>query len=159
MMFVTVMILILSMALLLFYLQAICQKILLRRAHQEFYHCIVNANRLEFPYVRSAIEDYDAPLDYTRFRMQLKCDFLALNYLLKNAVNATQRLSRDEKRLVLYFKVLFFMLGVSHLAGVGEKGIMLKLTSVLQFFGNVLGERVSQIRFGNMTASEYLLSL
>ncbi|HEX5481929.1 MAG TPA: hypothetical protein VFZ08_04815 [Terriglobia bacterium] len=158
-MFVAIMILVLSTALLLFYLQTICQRILLRRAHEEFYHCIVNANRLEFPFVRSAIEDYEVPLDYARFRMQLKCDFLALNYLLKNAVNATQRLSRDERLLVLYFKVLFFMLGASHLVGVGEKGFMLKLTSILQFFGNVLGERVSKIRLGNMTASEYLLSL
>src|SRR5487761_954002 len=157
-MFVATLILIMSTALLL-YLQTACQKILRRRAHQEFYHSIVNANRLEFPFVRSAIQDFDAPLDYTRFRMQLKCDFLALTYLMKNAVNSSQRLSKDEKLLALYFRALFFMLGVFHIAGVGEKVFMLKLTSILQYFGNVLGERVSQIRFGNMTASEYLLSL
>lgn len=158
-MFEAILILIISTALLLFYLQATCQKILLARAHQEFYHSIVNANRLEFPFVRSAIEDYDAPLDYTRFCMQLKCDFLALTYLLKNAANSTQRFSRDEKLLVLYFRVLFFLLGPFHLFGVGEKAFMLKLASILEYFGNVLGERVSKIRFGNMTASEYLLSL
>ncbi|MGH9358813.1 MAG: hypothetical protein ACRD22_03645 [Terriglobia bacterium] len=158
-MFEATLILIMSAALLLFYLQTACQKILRRRAHQEFYHSIVNANRLEFPFVRSAIQDFDAPLDYTRFRMQLKCDFLALTYLLKNAVNSSQRLSKDEKLLALYFRALFFMLGVFHLGGVGEKVFMIKLTSILQYFGNVLGERVSQIRFGNMTASEYLLSL
>ena|SRR5487761_198955 len=158
-MFVATLILIMSTALLLFYLQTACQKILRRRAHQEFYHSIVNANRLEFPFVRSAIQDFDAPLDYTRFRMQLKCDFLALTYLMKNAVNSSQRLSKDEKLLALYFRTMFFLLGVFHIAGVGEKVFMLKLTSILQYFGNVLGERVSQIRFGNMTASEYLLSL
>jgi hypothetical protein len=158
-MVVATLILILSTALLLFYLQAICQKILQRRAHQEFYHSIVNANRLEFPFVRSAIEDYDAPLDYSRFRMQLKCDFLALTYLLKNAANSSQKLAKDEKLLILYFRVLFFFLGVFHMAGIGEKVSMLKLTSILEYFSNVLGERVSKIRFGNMTASEYLLSL
>src|SRR5487761_714301 len=113
-MFVATLILIMSTALLL-YLQTACQKILRRRAHQEFYHSIVNANRLEFPFVRSAIEDYDAPLDYTRFRMQLKCDFLALTYLMKNALNSTQKLSRDEKFLVLYSKTLFFTLSLVHL--------------------------------------------
>lgn len=158
-MFEAILILIISTALLLFYLQAVCQKILERRANEEFYHSIVNANRLEFPFVRTAIEDFDTPLDYTRFCMQLKCDFLALTYLLKNAANAKQRLSKDERLLVLYFKVLFFLLGPFHLFGVGEKAFMLKLTSILEYFGNVLGERVSKIRFGNMTASEYLLSL
>ena len=158
-MFEATMILIISTALLLFYLQTACQKILRSRAHQEYYHSIVNANRLEFPFVRSAIEDYDAPLDYTRFRMQLKCDYLALTYLMKNALNSRRRLSRDEKILALYSNALFFLLSVFHLAGVGEKSVMLRLASILQYFGNVLGERVSKVRFGNMTASEYLLSL
>ncbi|MGH9355042.1 MAG: hypothetical protein ACRD10_02835 [Terriglobia bacterium] len=158
-MFVATLILIMSTALLLFYLQTACHRILRRRAHQEFYHSIVNANRLEFPFVRSAIQDFDAPLDYTRFRMQLKCDFLALTYLLKNAANSSQRLSKDEKLLALYLRALLGALGAFHMAGVGEKACMLKITSILQYFGNVLGERVSHIRFGNMTASEYLLSL
>ncbi|MGH9450321.1 MAG: hypothetical protein ACRD11_07230 [Terriglobia bacterium] len=158
-MFEGVLILIVSAALLLFYLQAVCQKILGRRAHEEYYHSIVNANRLEFPYVRTAIQEYDAPLDYRRFRMQLKCDYLALAYLMRNALNTTQRLSRDEKILVLYTHSLFFLLSIFHLAGIGEKSVMLKLASILQYFGNVLGERVSKLRFGNMTASEYLLSL
>jgi hypothetical protein len=158
-MFVAVTILIVSTALLLFYLQATCERILRRRAHEEFYHSIVNANRLEFPYVRTTIQEYDVPVDYGRFRVQLKCDFLALTYLLKNAVNTKQRLSRDEKALIIYFKALFFFLSIFHVAGFGEKAFMLKLTSILQFFSNVLGERVSKIRFGDITASEYLLSL
>jgi hypothetical protein len=157
--YMAVAVLIISTALWLFYLQAICEKILRRRAHEEFYHSVVNANRLEFPYVRAAIEEYDAPLDYRRFRMQLKCDFLALTYLLKSAVNSSQKLSQDERKLVLYSRVLFLLLAISHVAGFGEKLLMLKLTSVLQFFSNVLGERVSKVRFGDITASEYLLSL
>jgi hypothetical protein len=152
-------ILISSTALFLFYLQTTCERILRQRAHEEFYHSVVNANRLEFPYVRTAIEEYDAPLDYRRFRMQLKCDFLALTYLLKSAVNSSKRLSRDERKLVLYSRILFLLLAISHIAGFGEKLLMLKLTSVLQFFSNVLGERVSKMRFGDITASEYLLSL
>jgi hypothetical protein len=155
----SVAILIISTALLLFYLQKACEKILRQRADQDFYHSIVNANRLEFPYVRAAIEEYDAPLEYRRFRMQLKCDFLALTYLLKSAVNSSQRLSGDERKLVLYSRVLFCLLAVCHVLGFGEKLLMLKLTSVLQFFSNVLGERVSKVRFGDITASEYLLSL
>jgi hypothetical protein len=158
-MYLAVAIFIVSAASLLFYLQATCEEILRRRSHEEFYHSIVNANRLEFPFVRAAVEEYDAPVDYGRFRMQLKCDFLALTYLLRNAVNSSQRLSSEEKRLVLYFRGLFLLLAFGHVAGVGERLLILKLTSVLQFFSNVLGERVSKMRFGDISASEYLLSL
>lgn len=152
-------VLVISGALFLFYLQATCQKILRRHFEQEFYHAIVNANRLEFPFVRRVLEEFDVPLDYQRFRMQLKCDFLALTYLLRNAVNARQRLSRQEWLLVFYFRALLFGLGVSHLLGFNERSRILKMTSVLEYFANVLGERVNLIRFGNMTASDYLLSL
>jgi hypothetical protein len=158
-MYLAVAILIISAALLLFYIQATCQRILRRRAHQEFYHSIVNANRLEFPYVRTAIQEYDAPLDYGRFRMQLRCDFLALHYLLKNAANTRLELSRDEKLLVFNFRILFLLLAACHVFSFGEKSILLKLTSILQYFSNVLGERVSKISFGDLTASEYLLGL
>jgi len=152
-------ILVFSTALFLFYLQATCQRILRRQFGHEFFHSIVNANRLEFPYVRRVIEEYDAPVDYARFRMQLKCDFLALTYLLKNAANVRGRLSRKELLLVQYFRALFAVLSIAHWVGRGERHSILKMTAVLEYFANVLGERVNLIRFGNMSASDYLLSL
>jgi hypothetical protein len=36
---------------------------------------------------------------------------------------------------------------------------VLRLTTILQYFANVVGERVSMIRFGNLSASDYLLNL
>jgi hypothetical protein len=153
------MILITSTALLFYYLQSACERVLQREFAHEFFQAIVNANRLEFPLVRQAIEEFNAPLDYEQFRMQLKCDFLALTYLLRNAANEKQRLSRDERILSVYFQFLSVLLSVFHWFGVGERSFFLRLISILQYFGNVLGERVSKVRFGNITASEYLLSL
>jgi hypothetical protein len=152
-------IVVVSTALLLFYLQSVCSKILGRRFEQDFYHAIVNANRLEFPFVRSAVEEYEVPVDYPRFRMQLKCDFLALTYLLRNAANATRRLSRQEWLLVWYFRGTYLFLGAFHVLGLSERPWILRMTRVLEYFANVLGERVSSVRFGDISASEYLLSL
>src|SRR5579872_1137389 len=87
-MFLGIMILILSAALFMFYLQAICAVILRRRLNQQFFHSVVEANRLHFPFVRKAVQDFGVPVDYERFRMQLKGDFLALTHLLKNAHDA-----------------------------------------------------------------------
>ena len=158
-MFLAALVLILSTALFFFYLQAACQRVLRRSFDQDYFRSIVNANRLEFPSVRRALEDFDASLDYPRVRMMLKCDFLALAYLLKNAANVSQRYSRDECLLILYFRLIFLSLLARRSFGLSLKPAVLKLTAILQYFANVVGQRVNAVRFGNLTASDYLLNI
>src|SRR5215470_11510929 len=128
-MFMGFVVLIFSTALIMFYLQAACQRILRREFGHEFFHAVVNANRLEFPFVRKALEEFDAPVDYPRHRMQLKCDFLALTYLLKNACNARRRFSSQEWLLARYFQAIFFALITAHALRLNERALVLKLTS------------------------------
>jgi hypothetical protein len=158
-MFIAALILILSVALIPFYLQAACQRVLRREFSQEFFQAIVNANRLEFPSVRKAIEDFGSPVEYPRLTLMLKCDFLSLTYLLKNAANVNQRYSKEELLLIYYFRFVFVSLMVRHWLKLRETPAALKLTSILQYFANVVGERVNTVRFGNLTASDYLLNL
>lgn len=158
-MFLASLILILSTALCLFYFQATCQRVLRKQFEQEYFHSIVNANRLEFPSVRRALEDFDAPVDYPRLRTMLKCDFLALTYLLKNAANVNQRYSRDELLLIVYFRVVLLSLAARHLLRMKEKPAVLRLTQILKFFANVVGQRVNMVRFGNLTAADYLTNI
>ena len=152
-------VLILSAALFFFYLHVICQKILRRQFDREYFESIVNANRLEFPSLRKSLEELGAPVDYPRLRVMLKCDFLALTYLLKNAANVNQRYSNEEQLLILYCRWQFLSLAVRRLLKVGEKKAILRVTSVLQYFANVVGQRVNTVRFGNLTAADYLLNL
>jgi hypothetical protein len=158
-MILATLILILSTAMFFFYFQVTCQKILRRQFDREYFQSIANANRLEFPSLRKSLEEFGAPVDYPRLRMMLKCDFLALTYLLKNAANVNQRYSRDERFLILYFRWQFLSLAARRLLRVGEKKAALKLTAVLQYFANVVGQRVNTVRFGNLTAADYLLNL
>jgi hypothetical protein len=152
-------ILILSTAMFFFYFQVTCQKVLRRQFDREYFQSIVNANRLEFPSLRKSLEEFDAPVDYARLRMMLKCDYLALTYLLKNAANVNQRYSNEERLLILYFRWQFLSLAVRRTLRVGEKKAVLRMTSVLQYFANVVGQRVNTVRFGNLTAADYLLNL
>jgi hypothetical protein len=158
-MFLASLILILSTALCFFYFQATCQRVLRKQFEQEYFHSIVNANRLEFPSVRRALEDFDAPVDYARLRTMLKCDFLALTYLLKNAANVNQRYSRDEWLLMVYFRLVLLSLAARHLLRMKEKPAVLRLTQILKFFANVVGQRVNMVRFGNLTAADYLMNI
>jgi hypothetical protein len=158
-MFLAALILILSTALFFFYFQATCQKILRRQFDREYFQAIVNANRLEFPSVRKALEEFDVPVDYPRLRMMLKCDFLALTYLLKNAANLQQRYSSEERLLMIYFRFVFLSMLTRHLLRLREKPAILKLTVILQYFANVLGQRVNTIRLADLSAADYLLKL
>jgi hypothetical protein len=152
-------ILIVSTGLFFFYFQAVCQKILRREFSQEFYQSIVNANRLEFLSVRKAVEYLDTITEYPRLTLTLRCDFLALTYLLKHAANVNQRYTHEEKLLIVYFKLIFASLVARHWLKLREKSPILKLTAILEFFANVVGERVNSVRFGNLAASDYLLNL
>jgi len=152
-------VLILSTALLFFYFQVTCQKILSRQFDREYFQSIANANRLEFPSLRKSLEEFGAPIDYSRLRMMLRCDFLALTYLLKNAANVNQRYTYDERLLILYFRWQFLSLGVRRLLRLGENAAILRLTAVLEYFANVVGQRVNAVKFGNLTAADYFLNL
>ena len=150
-------ILTLATAFFFFYLQITCQRILRREFDREYFLAIVNANRLEFPAVRRTLGEFNAPVDYPRLRMMLKCDFLALTYLLKNAVNVHQRYSREERLLMFYFRWVFASLIARHWLRVGEKPAILKLMAILQYFANVVGQRVNAVRFADLTAADYVL--
>jgi len=158
-MIVALLILILSTALFFFYFQVTCHKILARQFDREYFQSIANANRLEFPSLRKSLEDFGAPVDYSRLRMMLRCDFLALTYLLKNAANVNQRYTYDERLLILYFRWQFLSLALRRLLRLGENTAVLRLTAVLQYFANVVGQRVNAVKFGNLTAADYLLNL
>ena len=153
-MIVAALILILSTAMFFFYFQVTCQNILRRQFDRQYFQSIANANRLEFPSLRKSLEEFGAPVDYSRLRMMLKCDFLALTYLLKNAANVNQRYSNDERLLILYFRWQFLSLAVRRLLKVGENKAILQSTAVLQYFANVVGQRVNAVRFGNLAAAD-----
>jgi hypothetical protein len=149
-------VLVLSAALFFFYIQATCQKILRRQFDREYFQSIVTANHLEFPSLRKSLEEFGMSSDYSRLRMMLKCDFLALAYLLKNSANAKHRYSTEERLLILYCRWQFLSLAARHLLKFGEEPATLRLASVLQYFANVVGQRVNPVQFGNWTASDYL---
>jgi hypothetical protein len=152
-------ILILSTGMFFFYLQGVCEKILRRKFAQAFWQTMATANGFEFPSVRQALESSGAPMQYPRLMMALKCDFQALTYLAKDAANVNRRHRSEMRFLILYFKWASLSLVVRHWLKLREKPAALKMTAILQYFANVVGERANTIRFGNLTASDYLLNL
>ena len=136
-----------------FYFQATCQRILRRQFDQEYFRSVVNVIRLEFPSVREALQESGASLDYSRLPKALKCDFLALTHLLRNTADVKPGYSKEQRLLILYFRVQFLSLAVRRSLRVGERKAALRLTSVLQYFANVIGQRMNEVGFGNSPAA------
>ena len=152
-------ILALSLAMVFFYFQATCQRILRRQFEREYFQIIADVIRLEFPSLRKSLAELGAGVDYSRLPKALKCDFLALTHLLRNTADAKPGYSKEQRLLMLYFRVQFLSLAVRSLLRVGEKKSALRLTSVLQYFANVIGERMNEVKFGNSTTASYLVNL
>jgi len=61
--------------------------------------------------------------------------------------------------LILYCRWQFLSLAARHLLKFGEEPATLRLASVLQYFANVVGQRVNTVQFGNWTATDFLFYL
>jgi hypothetical protein len=144
---VSTMILVCSLAFFLLYIQGTCETILKREFDPVRLGLAVTACRFEFQFVQKEIANPDA--DYVWARMALKCDYKMLKYLMKESGKVSY--SRRERLLMAYFNALSFIASVQHAAKLNEKATILKLTRILTFFANLLGERTGQIEFAALT--------
>jgi len=145
-----------STAMVFFYFQATCQRILGRQFERDYFQSIANVIRLEFPSLRVALEESEASFEYSRLPRALKCDFLALTLLLRNNADAKQGYCKEQWFLVLYFRVQLLSLAVRRFLRVGERKTALRLTSILQYFANVVGQRLYSGGFGNLRADYFV---
>jgi hypothetical protein len=134
----------------LVYLQATCENMLRRAFDTERLRSLANNCRLEFLFVRKEMESADRQMDYGWVRMALKCDYLALTYLLKDASQAGY--SRRERLLMLYFRTLFLGLSVQHVLKLNEKRLVLKLTTILHYFATTVDKRVGGRQLDSLAA-------
>lgn len=140
-MLLAALILILSTGLVSYCFLTVCQKLMGRRIPHQFSRAIVKANVLEFPSVLKALDESGVPRDYRRLTLVLKCDFLALTYLLRNSPESNQSYSYEERLLIIYFKLVSVSLGLRHWLRLPEKPAFLRLADILQYFADVVGER------------------
>jgi len=141
-MLMSVLVLVVSTALFLFYIQAVCEKALRQEFSHPYFKQILQVLHLEYPLLRDSIAS-SAPVSYSSAILALKCDFFMLKYLLKNSDPARRPLALRQKLLMLYFRVLLMLLPLRHAFKLGEKEAVVKLSAILQYFANSVGETLS----------------
>lgn len=143
-MFQATLILMISAGLALFYLQKAVEGILRRKFDRPYFKAVVQACCLEFSNVQKALNKSDAPVDYERLRVALKCDLMTLARLLKMSPRLGFRYSGEDRLLVVYSQIGFLSLAVRHLLRLHERPAILKLTATLQYLANLVGQRELQ---------------
>lgn len=135
-------VLVVSGALFFFYIQAFCEKVLRQEFSHSYLQDVIEAVKLEYPLLRDSCA-FSGPFSYSDARLSLQCDFITLEYLLKRGGPSRQNLHRRERIMMLYFRCLLFSLSVRHAFRLKEKEAVLKLSAILQFFANSVGEKLS----------------
>ena len=138
----SILVLIASSALSFYYLHVLCVKVLRREFSQPYHQDIIQATQLEYPRLRETAVS-NSPLEYADAYLGLQCDFMTLEYLLKNVRPGQNLLSGPEKILLFYFRFLLLSLPICHVLKLGEIEAILKLATILQFFANLVGEKLT----------------
>ena len=144
--FVSVFILLMSGAMLVFWLRSASQSVLRQRFEQDYSSEVAEANQLEFLSIRKALASAPEAIgDHRNVLTALEQDYQALSYLLRNAATVhVGHYSRSERLLILDFHLLASWVRISR--GLGLKNWrsgLLEMTTILQYFGNVVGQRLA----------------
>jgi hypothetical protein len=144
--FVSVFILASSAVLLIFWLRSATQAILAERFEQSYSAEVAEANQLEFLAIREALtEPGEGITDRGQALQALERDYEALSYLLRNAATLhVGSYTRSERLLILDFHLLRLKARVAQALGWrGWQSSMLEMTSILEYLGNVVGQRLA----------------
>lgn len=148
-------ILVFSTGLFFFYLQTLCEKVLRREFSRPFYQDVLKAFDLEYLRVCQALS-VNTPMDYSDLRRALKSAMVALKFLGKKA-NPKQGHSSLQERVSLgYFQLLLHWLPIRHAFHVRETQSVIKLTLILHYLANLVGERVISMSSVSLVARQEL---
>jgi hypothetical protein len=145
-MLMSVVVLVVSSALFLFYAQTICEKALRREFSQAYSKQIIQAVKLEYPQLRDSVAS-NGSFNYVHARLALKCDYFTLEYLLRNGDPSHRHFTRIERLLSLYFRFLLVSLPLRHAFKLKEQEAVVRLASILHYFASSLGEKLSVTSF------------
>ena len=153
-MFVSIFILVFSLAALAYWVRSTIQAILEGSKGTVEAIRLAEANRLEFPLVRQALAAADHAAEYGRLVESLRHDFLALTYLLRFAATVNVgRYSREEKLLVMDFHVMriVYTFGRAFSPRVSRFALS-EMTSVLEHFAGIMSRRMSNFALDVVSA-------
>jgi hypothetical protein len=144
-MFMSVFILLFSLAAVAFWARATLVMMLDVKGAMAQAVRLAEANRLEFPLVRQALAAADQAIEYGRVAESLQQDFLALTYMLRFAVTVNVgQYTREERVLMMDFQLMRIVCSMGHSLSPRVAHFALsEMTSVLERFAAIMSSRMN----------------
>ncbi len=139
-------VLIISAALFMFYLQSLCEKILRQEFKHSYSAFLIHTASLEFLDVRRKLAATEGDFDYARMTSALECDYQVAINLLKNFESKGLRRKIQNSLLKCYFRAVTYSLSPCRALGFTGKSSLLKMTDILQYFSSTIGQQMSVAR-------------
>lgn len=146
-------VLITSVALFMFYLQTLCEKVLKQEFAHSYSAFLVHTASLEFLEMRRKLVAAEGAIDYTRVATALECDYRVELNLLQQFNSKGLHHKVANLLLRCYFRLLSFSVSPSRALGFTGKAALLKLTDILQYFSNTVGQQMCLARAEALSTS------
>ena len=133
-----------------------CRRMLRREFEHDYYLSVVHARDLEFADVRRVLEDFTAPLNFSRLRDMLSRDFHKVLDLVDIVPTPAEGHWTEVWLPVANFQMVRLGVSLFSLVGLPEKPGLLKLAAMLRYLANLAGQRVHGVQITNPAFAELL---
>jgi hypothetical protein len=144
--FVSILIIGISLTLFLYWFRYTCVLILSTRTSRDYTAQIATANQLTFLETQTNLleEEETETTSFAKIHQCLDRDYKLLTYLLQHGSSQGEERSLENRILMVDFRIMSLWYGmVQHVSRAQARNALLEMTSIVSHLANTMGERVS----------------
>jgi hypothetical protein len=140
----SILIILFSTALLIYWFRYTCLLILRTRTGKDYAANLAAVNELKFPGVVENVVHATTPQELTALKRSLERDYSLLTYLLAHTTGANVGGLTLEQRLLMFdFRLMRLLFGLTRMLALPRaRAAILEMTEILNHLANAMGERI-----------------
>ena len=141
----SILIIVFSTALMMYWFRYTCLLILRTRTGKDYAADLAAVNELKFPGILETVVNAASPQELTGLERSLERDYRLLTYLLAHTAGAdVGGLTLEQRLLMVDFRLMRLLFSLTRMFAVPRaRAALLEMTEVLNHLANAMGERVS----------------
>lgn len=144
-MFVSILIIGISLTLFLYWFRYTCVLILSTRTSRDYTAQIASANQLTFLETQTnLLEEEAGTSSFEKIHQCLDRDYKLLTYLLQHGSSHVEERSLENRILMVDFRIMSLWYGMmQHISRPQARGALLEMSSIVSHLANTMGERIA----------------
>jgi hypothetical protein len=142
--FVSILIIGISLTLFLYWFRYTCVLILSTRTSRDYTAQIASANQLTFLETQTNLLEEEETTSFAKIHQCLDRDYKLLTYLLQHGSSQGEERSLENRILMVDFRIMSLWYGmVQHISRAQARNALLEMSSIVSHLANAMGERVA----------------